>query len=791
MRRKLSRTHWAARLFGVPLPKGHTTEQGLILIQVDGLARTQLEEAASKGKLPFLSRSIRRGRFHLTDFYSGIPSTTPAVQGEIFYGIKAAVPAFQFLNRESGEVFRMFDATASEAIEQRLKAENPEPLLDGGHSYSNIFLAGAKGSWYCAQDLSPATIWTKSRPIKWMLLSIVYIVKILRMIGLALLELVLALIDCARGLFEKQDLGKELKFVPARIAICIMLREFIRFRVLMDIERGVRIIHANFLGYDEQAHRRGPDSAFAHWTLKGIDRAIRDIHRAALRSDYRDYEIVIYSDHGQEHTIPFEAAKGRPLDKAVREAFSEGELSRYDVWIPGSPKLVGNSSPRWRGGKADPHPPGGHGDSIVITAMGPLGHLYLPVLPDQNALHQYAKDLVQRAKIPLVILRSEKGSESTRAFNAEGEWELPREAAAVLGKDHPFLHQAANDLLALSQHPNGGDFIISGWSLTEPPITFPLENGSHGGPGREETRGFILLPDPFPHPPAPLPGEPEFVRGKDLHQMAKEFLGGRRAFRKHPKHSRADRTTLRVMTYNIHSCVGVDGKLRPERIARVINQFHPDVIAVQEVDAHRLRSGQHHQAELIAEHLELHHAFHSMLEEETEKYGIAIFSRLSFDLKKSGLLTKADRLRMREARGAIWITFEPAGAGKPVHLINTHFGLSRDERNRQVAEILGPEWLGSVPEDEPVILCGDLNSTRRSVAWQRLSERFNDVQLAIPGSRPRPTFPTMRPLARLDHIFITPHFKVKEVEIPCSPLATVASDHLPLCVELEMEVADD
>ena len=229
MRRKLSRTHWAAQLFGVPLPKGHTTEQGLILIQVDGLARTQLEEAAAKGKLPFLSRSIRRGRFHLTDFYSGIPSTTPAVQGEIFYGIKAAVPAFQFLNRESGEVFRMFDATASEAIEQRLKAENPEPLLDGGHSYSNIFLAGAKGSWYCAQDLSPATIWTKSRPIKWLLLSIFYIVKILRMIGLALLELVLALIDCARGLFEKQDLGKELKFVPARIAICIMLREFIRY----------------------------------------------------------------------------------------------------------------------------------------------------------------------------------------------------------------------------------------------------------------------------------------------------------------------------------------------------------------------------------------------------------------------------------------------------------------------------------------------------------------------------------------------------------------------------------
>ena len=47
MRRKLSRTHWAAQLFGIPLPKGHTSEQGLILIQIDGLARSQLEKAAA------------------------------------------------------------------------------------------------------------------------------------------------------------------------------------------------------------------------------------------------------------------------------------------------------------------------------------------------------------------------------------------------------------------------------------------------------------------------------------------------------------------------------------------------------------------------------------------------------------------------------------------------------------------------------------------------------------------------------------------------------------------------
>jgi LysM repeat protein len=270
MRRKLSRTHWAARLLGVPVPHGHNEAPGLIMIQIDGLSRPQFEKALAAGNLPHLARSLKRGQFHLHSFYSGVPSTTPAVQGELFYGVRAAVPAFQFLHRESGEVFRMYDAKSSEVIEKGLDERGGEPLLEGGHTYSNIYRAGAAGSWYCSQDLSPAVMWRKARPFRWLVLSLVYVTKILRVLALVIIEFFLAWIDCVRGLFEKQNLGRELLFIPARVGICIMLREFIRFRVLLDIERGVRVIHANFLGYDEQAHRRGPDSAFAHWTLKDI-----------------------------------------------------------------------------------------------------------------------------------------------------------------------------------------------------------------------------------------------------------------------------------------------------------------------------------------------------------------------------------------------------------------------------------------------------------------------------------------------------------------------------------------
>jgi endonuclease/exonuclease/phosphatase family metal-dependent hydrolase len=239
------------------------------------------------------------------------------------------------------------------------------------------------------------------------------------------------------------------------------------------------------------------------------------------------------------------------------------------------------------------------------------------------------------------------------------------------------------------------------------------------------------------------------------------------------------------MTYNIHSCIGIDGKIRPERVARVINHCDPDIVAVQEIDAHRPRSGGHDQAEVIADHLRMTHVFHAMFEEEKERYGIAIFARMPFKVARSAHLTKESRMPFREARGAIWVTLEIGG--RKLNLINTHFGLGPAERRAQVAELLGERWLGGLGEDEPVILCGDFNSGPRSEVFQRLQERFHDAQTVANKHRPRPTFSSVKPLLRLDHVFVSQHFTVMNVELPDTPTARVASDHLPLCVELKLE----
>jgi endonuclease/exonuclease/phosphatase family metal-dependent hydrolase len=792
LRRVLGRTHWVAALLGVKPPSGEADEPGLLVLQIDGLSRTQLEHALATGRLPFLNDLLRRQHFTLETFYSGVPSTTPAVQGEIFYGVRTAVPSFQFLRRRTGKVVRMYEAEAADEIGRELEAACPDPLLRGGHTYSNIFRGGAAQSHYCSPDLSAGSWLRNLHPFKSLLLAVLYAPRILPIIGLAVVEAVLAMIDAFKGLFEREDFIEEMTFIPSRVIVCSLLRELIRLRVLLDIERGVPVVHANFLGYDEQAHRRGPGSSFAHWTLKGIDRSLRDISRAAARSTHRDYELIVYSDHGQEHTEPFARRHGRDLGEALAGVLNRGSLAGHPLWTDRTPpqrdrpaarllQLAGQ--PRPAPAAAGPPDPAHH---IILTAMGPLGHLYFPVtLGDEESL-ACAKAVAAEAGVPLVLFRT--GPNSVAACNRRGHWNLPEERAEVLGAEHPFLDEVAADLIRLCHHPDAGHLVLSGWDPSQPPLSFPMENGAHGGPGSEETRGFLLVPDRIRRwHLAHLAMTGDRVRGAELHRIILHFLGrdGTRQERVPSHHPRLPSHPLRLMTYNIHSCLGLDGKIRPERIARVINHFDPDVAAVQEIDVHRPRTGHHDQAQLIADHLRMDHEFHAVLEEEKEKYGIALFARHPFEVVKSGLLTEAHHSRIREPRGAVWIRLHWHDQ-RPIHIINTHFGLGREERRRQTEALLGPDWLGSIPHDEPVIVCGDFNSGPRSPVLQKLRARLRDVQLAAPGHQPLPTFSSLHPLVRIDHIFVSPHFRVEHVEVPDTPTASLASDHLPLCVQLSL-----
>lgn len=241
---------------------------------------------------------------------------------------------------------------------------------------------------------------------------------------------------------------------------------------------------------------------------------------------------------------------------------------------------------------------------------------------------------------------------------------------------------------------------------------------------------------------------------------------------------------IRIMTYNVRSCTGMDGKTSPFRIAEVIAAYNPDIVALQELDVKRIRTGVVDQPMVISESLKMFFHFAASLELEEEQYGNAILSRFPMRLKNAGALPTLPYRTDLERRSALWAAVFVGG--RELQIINTHLGLRLTERLAQAKALVGPDWLGSPACRTPLILCGDLNSLPVSPVYRRLSRITRDVQRSVKGKRPKKTWPGFLPFYRIDHIFYSPEFAVRDFAVPRTKLTRIASDHLPLIAEMSL-----
>jgi len=235
--------------------------------------------------------------------------------------------------------------------------------------------------------------------------------------------------------------------------------------------------------------------------------------------------------------------------------------------------------------------------------------------------------------------------------------------------------------------------------------------------------------------------------------------------------------SIKLLTYNVHSCLGSDRKLDPGRIASVIAEAGADIVALQEVDVLRRRTGGVDQAHMIASLLKMQAHFHPALSVAEEQYGDAIITALPTGAVKAGPLPS-----IGEQRGALSV--EILVGDRKLLVVNTHLGLRGRERIRQMTTLLNSGWLrGTADEALPSILCGDFNAIPSSATYRLAARSLKDAQLA--GSNaPRATFPSRYPLMRLDHIFVTEDLIVKQAAVLENRLTRVASDHLPLLAEI-------
>ena len=226
---------------------------------------------------------------------------------------------------------------------------------------------------------------------------------------------------------------------------------------------------------------------------------------------------------------------------------------------------------------------------------------------------------------------------------------------------------------------------------------------------------------------------------------------------------------FKAATYNVHGCVGRDGRRDPDRISAVLAELDADIVAMQEF-TYPLDVALDTRTPVVLTTLDRYEcALGPTRNTVTQCFGNALLTRHR--------LIEVHRLdlsmRRREPRGALAATVDVNGV--PVHILAAHLGLRVPERRFQVRQIL--DYLDSVSHERLIVL-GDFNDwvPGRTVA-DALDARLGRLR----GPR---SFPAFRPLVALDRIWVHPKNALLRLRAHATPTARAASDHLPVVAEI-------
>jgi endonuclease/exonuclease/phosphatase family metal-dependent hydrolase len=236
-------------------------------------------------------------------------------------------------------------------------------------------------------------------------------------------------------------------------------------------------------------------------------------------------------------------------------------------------------------------------------------------------------------------------------------------------------------------------------------------------------------------------------------------------------------TSIRLLTYNIHKGIGGrDRRYRLERIVEVIQHEKPDIVCLQEVDRHVRRSRFDDQPHLLAEKLELtHQIYQPNVSLKHGCYGNLILSRWPMTEKHQISL----RVKTKKPRGAQMVILDtPSG---PLSIAHFHLGLAEGERQWQVKHLIDHHLFNNL-EQHPTVLIGDTNDWRNRLFNAILLQRgYSYATTPIFKFR---SFPAWFPLGSLDKVYTRGTIKVDHAKVVRSKLTRVASDHLPVVIDV-------
>ncbi|HUQ48500.1 MAG TPA: alkaline phosphatase family protein [Gemmatimonadaceae bacterium] len=506
----------------------HDGKRGLIMLQIDALAYSDLRRAIERGYCPTIVRLLK-GDNDLRRWFCGLPSATPYCQAGIFHGENGGIPAFRFFDKEAREIITCNAPHGVQYIRDRIKSPG---ALAGGSSYVNLLDGDAQTVAFTVATREKMTVYQRLGGTRMALLILLHPIRLVRMGVQSVFEYLREEWERLRGELAGRVTHSEGIFPFIRILSNVIIRELQTMAILLDVYLGVPIIYSTFMQYDELAHHFGPSSKQALIDLRRTDARIAEISRMARLAGGRGYDLVIMSDHGMtpanSYRVKFHESLGKTVERMLEGDVldSASEASEYASVGPEVIEAVAAMTsashartPRalrrvrdWLRSRyglreiilpekyrvAERH-------EVVVTYSSCLALVYFSNETRQLSLddivfdarrHNLYHGLLAHPGIGLVATRSIDGvhveSRAGKGFIANGSVTV----TAGTNPLEPYGTQryVVNAIESLVMQPNAGDFVLFGAYDGYDIVSFDDQVGAHGSAGGDQVYPFLITP---------------------------------------------------------------------------------------------------------------------------------------------------------------------------------------------------------------------------------------------------------------------------------------------------------
>jgi hypothetical protein len=513
--------------------------RGLVALQIDALAYSDLRRALELGYCPTIARLLDDEGFHLRRWFSGLPSATPYCQAGIFHGENDEIPAFRFYDRRARRIITCNAPDSVQYIRDRIHAPG---ALAGGSSYVNLLDGDAETVAFTIATRERSSIFRRLGGARMALLILAHPIRVARMGIQSVAEWLREEYERLRHELAGKATHAEGIFPFLRVFTNVVVRELQTMAIMLDIYLGIPIIYSTFMQYDELGHHYGPSSRVSLGDLRRTDARINEIWRMIGAVSSRPYDLVILSDHGMtpasSYRVRFGESLGttvqRMLESDARQAGITPLSSLMSVAPPGEyvdlgAQIVDEAAAatdaryvrtgrvlrrirdwlRSRYGVRELVWPEKYWMSqrhdVVVTFSSSLAHVYFADSLDPLALPDIARDrrrshlyaaMLAHAGIGVLCARLREG---VHVESASGRALIVGEQLDVLEGVNPLEPYGTEPCVlravaSLVRQPNAGDIVIFGAYDGYDIISFDDQVGAHGSAGGDQVWPFLVTP---------------------------------------------------------------------------------------------------------------------------------------------------------------------------------------------------------------------------------------------------------------------------------------------------------